>query len=153
MTTRKPADRLSLKQVRFVAALIADPDANGARAARVAGYSQKTAADAAHRLLHMPLIRAEVERTRREIAERGGFNAEVAMRRLDDAAQFARDTNNATALARCIELQLRLHGMLVDKAQIQVERVDISGALIEARKRTTTYFHEVTPEQHQPPKE
>jgi hypothetical protein len=56
------------------------------------------------------LIRAEVDRARTEIAESGQFDADVAMRRLDAAAQFARDTKNATALARVIELQLRLFG-------------------------------------------
>lgn len=127
----------NLQQDRFVAAYVADPHANGKRAAIAAGYSHKYAADAAHRLLNTPAVVAKIDQARTQIAERGNFNAEIAMRRLDEAAQFARDTENATALARCIELQLRLHGMLIDKAQIQVERIDLGGVLLEARKRAT----------------
>jgi hypothetical protein len=133
----KPATQLSLKRQHFVAAYIADPAANGSRAAIAAGYSRRHAADAAHRLLHTPLVKAAVDRARQELAERGSFDALTAMRRLDDAAQFSRETKNATALARCIELQCRLAGLLIDKAQIQVEHIDISGTIIEARKRAT----------------
>lgn len=142
---RKPAVEMSLRQARFVAAYIADPEANAARAAVTAGYSPRNAAGRGHALLKIPLIRDAVRVARTQIAERGNFNAEVAMRRLDDAALFARDTGNATALARVIELQLRLHGMLIDKAQIQVEHVDLGGTLMEARKRTvlTTEYSRV----------
>ncbi|MBI3043236.1 MAG: terminase small subunit [Betaproteobacteria bacterium] len=133
---RQPALEPNLREARFVAAYVADPECNASRAAVAAGYSIRNAASRAHEIMKRSRIRAAIEAARREITERGHFSAEVAMRRLDSAAQFARDTGNATALARCIELQLRLHGMLIDKAQIQVERVDLMATLIEARKRS-----------------
>ncbi len=140
--SKAPAAQLSLRQQRFVAALVADPHANAANAARLAGYSRRHSADAGCRLMQNALVRAEVDRARTEIAERGNFGADVAMRRLDAAAAFARETKNATALARVIELQLRLFGLLVDRAQLQVEYLDLGGVIHEARKRTQIPYTE-----------
>lgn len=124
-------------QQRFVNAYGSDPRANATRAAVIAGYSPKNASKSAHNLLQRAPVKAAIARIRESLVESGKFDAQVAMRRLDSAAQFARDTNNATALARCIELQLRLHGMLIDKAQIEVKTVDLGGTLYEARKRVS----------------
>jgi hypothetical protein len=134
---RKPATELNLMRQRFVNAYASDPRANGARAAVVAGYSAKNAAKTAYNLLHTPAVKAAIETIRASLVESGKFDAQAAMRRLDEAAAFARATSNATALARCVELQLRLHGLLIDRAEIRVEPLDIAGTLYEARKRVS----------------
>lgn len=145
---RRPPAELTLRQERFKWAFLSDPEGNGARAAIAAGYSPRHASQRAHALLKNPLMQDAIASARAEIAERGNFNLEVAMKRLDSAAEFSRETRNATALARCIELQLRLHGLLVDKAQLQVvDRLDISGLLLEARKRAGLAAPPISPAQ------
>ena len=132
---------MNLRQARFVAAYVADPECNATRAAISAGYSHRNASNRAHELLRLPLVRDAVTAARNEIAERGNFDAMVAMRRLDDDRNFARATGNATAAVRATEMMLRLHGLLIDRAEIKVTPLDVGGTLMEARKRVAFSFN------------
>jgi len=133
---RTPRNQPDPRQARFISAYIADPQAVGKNAAVAAGYSRKSAADAACRLLRNPMVKAAIDDARGEIMAHGKYSAEVAMSDLRRAERFAIQTENANALVRCHELMMRLHGLLIDKAQITLAPVDLGGTLIEARKRT-----------------
>ena len=130
---KTPARALSLKQAAFVAALVADPHAVGKNAALAAGYSQRHAADAACRLMQSPLVKAAIDAARSELIQRGVFNAEAAMALLVEDRNYARSVGQANAAVKATENMMRLHGLITE--QIRVEKVDLGGALIEAKRR------------------
>jgi hypothetical protein len=73
----------------------------------------------------MEAIKDAQDKLRRE----ANFNAERAMSELDAAATFARETKNATALARVIELKAKLAGLLdtKDKGPATAFQINING--------------------------
>src|SRR5690348_13808092 len=104
-------------------------------AALAAGYSPRSTA-AMYDAMKDPKVRAELQRLNEKLREKTVYDAEAAFREAGDAIEFAKQTNNATALCRAIELRSRLHGLLVDKQKIEFEStVDIAGALRDARAR------------------
>jgi len=57
-------------------------DFNGTRAASAAGFSERTAAQQAHQLLHNPLVAAEIEKQKRDRLERTKIDADWVLKRL-----------------------------------------------------------------------
>lgn len=47
------------------------------------------------------------------------YNAEQAMLEAEEAMQFARETENANAFVKAIELRSKLKGLLIEKHQVQ----------------------------------
>lgn len=109
---------LSLKRQRFVEEYVLS--GNGADACRRAGYSPRRADRSAQILLRAAPVQTAVKAIRAEIAERAGFAAEVAMRKLDDVIVHALKTENASAHCRAVELQARIAGVLVDRVDARV---------------------------------
>jgi hypothetical protein len=60
-----------------------------------------------------------------QVREATKFNLQAAFDELGEAADFARATSNATALARIIELRARLLGLLVDKQEIKSQQMSV----------------------------
>jgi len=89
--------------------------ASGAAAARTAGYSAKTAARQAHRLLNDDEIKAEIERGLAAVREGAEVSCESMIRQLDADRLFAIKTCNASAATRASELKAKLVGLLVDR--------------------------------------
>ncbi len=126
--------KLTPRQQRFIAAYQIGMSA--LQAAVAAGYSKKSAKHAAYSLMHEnPKVMAELERVRQELAAAAEYNGEKCMAELDSAITFAKENKQANAYVKAIELRARLAGLLRDKLDITVERVDLSGALEEAKAR------------------
>ncbi len=71
---------LTIRKKRFVEEYLVDM--NGTEAAKRAGYSAKSAAQAAYRLLHDPGVCMALEAARSEVSERVGVDAEYVVRSL-----------------------------------------------------------------------
>ena len=80
---------LSTKQARFIAEYLVD--ANGARAARAAGYGVAGARVAAHRLLTNANVKAELEARLGVDATRLGTRRQDVIAGLQEAFRMARD--------------------------------------------------------------
>ncbi|SFP63827.1 terminase small subunit [Frateuria terrea] len=126
--------QLSQKQRLFIAEL--QKGANGADAAKAAGYSPHAAKFQAYRLMQNELVRAELDKVRQNLAAATEYNGERCMAELDSAIAFAKEHKQANAVVKAVELRARLAGLLRDKLDVTVEqRVDINDALEAARAR------------------
>jgi phage terminase small subunit len=125
---------LTPKQRRFIAAY--QTGVSATQAAIDAGYSPKSAKHAAHALLHdNKAVKGELQRIGDKLAKAAEYSGQKCMAELDEALQFARDTKQANAFVKAVELRARLANLLREKVDITVERVDVSGALAEAKAR------------------
>lgn len=73
-----------------------------------------------------PDTRAYYSEQKRLLAQKTAFGATEAMKELDEAIDFARETGNANALAKCIELRMKLHGLLIDKHEVRQASLTIA---------------------------
>jgi len=84
--------------------------------ATLAGAIPKQASIVAHRMLQVPAVIDAIDKFNAKMAavlnEKATYTAETATAELDQAIAFAMRTNNATAYARCIELKMKLRGLL-----------------------------------------
>lgn len=130
------AQQLTQRQRRFIAEL--QKGVSGAQAAIAAGYSPRTAKHAAHQLMHdNKLVMAELEKVRQNLAAATEYNGERCMADCDKGMDFAMRTDNANAFIRAVELKAKVTGVLREKIDITVERIDIADALAAAKARAT----------------
>jgi phage terminase small subunit len=85
-----------------------------------AGYSPKSASTSAARLLKDPVVTAFIDAARERSIAVAQYTATEAMRELEDGMRFARETKNATALARLIELRMKQSGLLVERSDVRM---------------------------------
>jgi hypothetical protein len=83
--------------------------------------------------LKHPSIAAAVAAIRAEARSRAAYSADIAMQEAEQAAQFAIEKKNPMALIKARELKMKLAGFL--KEHIQIENIDLKGALEQARLR------------------
>ena len=98
--------------------------------ARLAGYSEAYAKHAGEKILTNPRVKAELDKIRAEVAEVTKFDAIQAMEELRQALFFSKETENATAFCRAVELRMKLAGLLVDRVdqrQVGGFKIQISG--------------------------
>lgn len=127
---------LTPKQRQFIAAYQTCPTA--VQAAITAGYSPRSAKHTAYALVNEnKLVRAELDRIAALVAKESELTATSAMARLDADITQAKQVNQHSAVAKFRELQMKLAGLLREKLDITVERIDINGALTEARERSS----------------
>lgn len=125
---------LTPRQIAFVAAFQTGMPA--AQAAVQAGYSPRSAKHTAYSLMHdNVLVRAELDKLRQKLVAEAEYNGAKAMADCESGMAFAVKTDNANAYVRAVELKMRLTGLLREKVDITIERVDLAGALAEARER------------------
>lgn len=101
-------------------------------AAVAAGYAKSNAKNAGWRLLHKnEAIAAAISDARKSLVEKGQYNLEKAMIEAEEAMKFARETENANAFTKAVELRSKLNGLLVEKHdvrqvgfQIQISGID-----------------------------
>jgi len=129
------AKQLNTKQLAFVAAIKSGQ--NGAQAAITAGYSQKSARFAARTLMANENVKAEIDRVHAELRQSTQYGLEQAVAECDEVLTLARARGDVKAMAKPLELKLRLHGLLRDKLDITLERVDINTAITDARNRVS----------------
>lgn len=123
--TRK---RISPKQQQY-AELRAQGKTQG-EAALLAGYNSKTGAYRAER---NPLVNGYLSEVRRNAAVRAGYVVATAMDEARDAMGFARETENATAYVKAVELRAKLSGLLIEKHEVLT--VSLKEALDLAKQR------------------
>src|SRR5215469_2423408 len=120
--------KLTPRKMAFLSAYLSGR--GGAESAVIAGYSKTNARHRAYELLNNdPLVVEAIKDAQDKLRKEANFNAEKAMDELNEAMKFARDTKNATALARCIELRAKLAGLLdtKDKGPQTAFQINISG--------------------------
>ena len=128
---------LTPKHRKFIAALVAGK--TGVDAAIEAGFSRASAKNAAYQLTHdNQAVRAELQRIAAVLRESTELDAAEMARRLEQDIQEAKALKQYGPVMKAREVQARLHGLLRDKVDITVEqRVDINGALTDARNRVS----------------
>ena len=114
----RKARALTTLQVNFVREYVIDR--NGAAAARRAGYSEKTAARIAFRLLQMPkiksLIAKRVEKIDTEADAATVLDATAVLQRLS-AEATSEDVPPSTRV-RALEILARHHGLLIERSEV-----------------------------------
>ena len=109
---------LTTLQRRFVMEYL--KHGNGTKAAIDAGYAQASAKHTAYELLkNNDLIKAEVDKQRKDLQEKSGYNLEKAMKEAEDAMDFAKETKNANAYVKAAELRAKLNGLLIDRHDVR----------------------------------
>lgn len=96
---------------------------NRTAAAIAAGYAPRRADNAGYRLSHIPAIAEAVKAVRRALAERSRYTLDSLIAELDEAAEFARQTENAAALVRAREMKGKAMGLIVDRLDARVQAV------------------------------
>jgi hypothetical protein len=115
---------LTPRHERFIAAYLKCGHAG--QAAAEVGF----APSGVSKLMKRPAIVAALAKARQAVAVKSEFNLETLMAKLEDGALFARETRNATALSRFIELQAKAMGLLIeriDQRQVAAFKINISG--------------------------
>lgn len=86
-------------------------------AAKAAGYS--CASTQAHRVANSKAVKAVVDHARATVKIAAAYNLERAMLEADEAITFAKETENANAYVKALELKSKLNGLLIEKHQHQ----------------------------------
>lgn len=131
---------LNARQQQFVRHYMSG--ASGREAALAAGYSPAAASRGAHRLLHeVPAVAKAIAEAKNLLAERSAYDADKALQELNQVLAFAERTNNATAAARAVELKMKLCGLMVDRAEVNINgSLDVTGAIANGRRRAGITF-------------
>lgn len=128
--------RLPQRHATFVRNVVSGKPGN--ESYTLAGFTgnSRSAQVGASQLLKRPAVAAAIKQGRVEAAKNAKYELEDMVRELNDVAQFAQDTGNATAYARAVELKGKALGLLIDRQDIRMNQtVDMTGLLIEANQR------------------
>jgi phage terminase small subunit len=127
---------LTPKHRKFIAAIVSGK--TGVDAAIEAGFSKSSAKNAAYQLIHEnQAVRAELQRIAAVLRESTELDANEMARRLEQDIAEAKALKQYGPVMKAREVQARLHGLLRDRLDVTVERVDINGALTDARNRVS----------------
>lgn len=83
------------------------------KAAEVAGYSKPKSSLST--ILNSPAVAGALEERRKVVAEKIVYTAVEAMKEAEEGMKFARETRNANAYVKAVELRTKLQGLLVEK--------------------------------------
>lgn len=125
-----PQPNITLKQQRFIDAYVGEARFNASEAARMAGYSEKSAARIGHDLKKTPYIRARID----ELLDENTLSAPEILRELTDVAmrglhefieitKYDKDGNpvaakmDASAKMKALELSGKHKSLFTDKVQ------------------------------------
>jgi DNA-binding LacI/PurR family transcriptional regulator len=111
-----------IAETKFVAELVLGATVKDA--AKAAGISASTAT----RLMKKPEIIAAIEAEKAAIRERTKYDAEQAMRELDEALAMARQLRDTKAMNAIIISRMKLNGLSPDRLIVE-ERPSIAAAL------------------------
>jgi hypothetical protein len=109
----------------------------GADAVRVVWPSVAHPSNKASELMKRPWIASEIERQRDLVRKHTVYEVKDAMRELDEAIDFAKAANSAMALTRCLELRAKLHGLLVEKVQVEHTTLNLKDAMDQGLQRVS----------------
>lgn len=105
------------------------------RAAKEAGYSIKSSSDAAFRLLRNKQVKQMIEEARIVSVKETGYTLAKAMEEAKDVMDFAKETENANAYAKAVELRSKLNGLLVEKHDVRQVGFHVNVGGIDFNKR------------------
>lgn len=97
---------------------------NKKRAAIAAGYAAGTATGTV--IGKAKAVQAALDEARNKSITTAAYNADAAMKEADEAIAFAKETENANAYVKAVELKAKLKGLLVEKHQHQVATFNLS---------------------------
>lgn len=126
--TRAKRKQISPQQMRY--AEYRGQGLTQTEAALKAGYASKCGAYKAERNPQVVKYLAEIQRNTAVIT---AHTAVTAMEEAKEGMTFAKQTNNANAYVKAVELRAKLSGLLVDR--VELFTADLRGALLEASKR------------------
>jgi phage terminase small subunit len=124
---------LNPRQLRFVKEYLLC--GVGAEAARRAGYSDFTAHRAGPKLLRHPKIAAEIDAERAKLRSATSATLEDAIAEINAHIIAAAAARQYTAVATLTKLKYEMTGLYTQRLHMQVETVDLTAALAEARSR------------------
>lgn len=107
--------KLTYKQQLFVNEYIID--GNATRAAKEAGYSERTAKDMGCQNLAKPYIKLAIEQAKAQRARRVNKTADQVMADLEETRLLAMEKGQLSAAVRCSELQGKHLAMFTDKIE------------------------------------
>lgn len=89
------------------------------RAALECGWSEEYAQSASARLLRDPEVKDALNEIRKNAMVKAEYTVETAMAEANAAIEFAKETENANAYVKAVELRSKLSGLLVDKIDLR----------------------------------
>lgn len=117
-THRKPSGILSEKQQIFVDRYM--KTGNGKQSAIDAGYAPANAHTAAFDLVNRNKnVRKALEAGRTESHKKIGYDITNVMEETSEAISFAKETGNANAYVKAVELRAKVQGLIVDKLDVR----------------------------------
>jgi len=108
---------------------------NAKNAALAAGYSPRSTKSQTYDLLKHPLVKAEIDRLLDRVRDKVAYTAIDAFNEAEEAREVAKKTRNATAMVHASRLRAQIMGLLIDKHEIKVDKVDLNAALTAANAR------------------
>lgn len=119
MPKRKPG-QLTAKEESFVEHLLADPKRNQTQAAKLAGYSEKTAYEIGRQNLNKLEVKQAIEEKTKPIREKLKLDAEWVFEQFRLIAQrcMQDDTFDQAGANRAVENIAKLNGMFTEKLQL-----------------------------------
>jgi phage terminase small subunit len=135
-------EQLTDKQRDYVHHLASGMESRAA--AKAAGYSDSFSKVAFHRLQKKPAVVRAIAAAQATLRKHTLYTQEKAIKGIDAQIALALSAKNPAfmAAANLLTLKCKIHGLVRDK--IEVEHVDMRGALIEARTRVITVL-DLTP--------
>lgn len=109
--------KLTPQDCVFIEAYTRLGDANAA--ARIAQPGREHDNNAGWKFLRRHCVKEELKRIRETMAKVSAVNVESLTEKTEKAIEFAFQTRNANALVKAIELQAKLHGLIIDKHDIR----------------------------------
>ena len=95
-----------------------------------AGYAHRGGAYKAER---NPMVVEYLAEVKRNVQVQAAYIVTTAMDEAKEGMIFAKETENAAAYVKAVELRAKLSGLLIDR--VEVFTADLKGALLEASKR------------------
>lgn len=112
----KKGTELNPKQAKFVKEYV--KTGNQMAAAKAAGYSGTN--ETASNIVKGAAVKAALDKIREKAIVTAAYNADTAMKEAEEAIEFAKETKNANAYVKAVELRSKLKGLLIEKHQHQV---------------------------------
>ena len=106
---------------------------NGTQAGISAGYTKRSAPQMFQRLMKNQTAQEYLGKIQQQSRAMMAYNLTTAMAESLEVIQYAKEKGNAMAYFKAVEHRAKLSGLLIDR--IQVEKVDIRSAIIEAEAR------------------
>lgn len=138
-----PSPQLNLIEAKFIDEYLKHGNAGAAALAAGLTPNKNHARQYGFKMIQRPHVALMLAKRREELAAKTGYTAEKAMQEAEEAMAFAKDTGNANALVKAVELRSKLQGLLIEKVQHQGAPFSINIGGIS--RETQSHVIDVTP--------